>query len=202
MRLKKYARALSCFMVFVMLTGIILGADKPEAIKAITQGKPLYTVQYDDYDITARWIKVEGSNNVAYCLEINKKYPSGQSFTSIGKASANINNILAAGFPNRSAAELNLDNDNEAYFATQLAIWSGMEGYDVNAFKGTNPKILEAIKSIYINGMNGKYANKIRTTAYITNDETIQDIIVVHVDDLIAEQKAESIQKEYAPQEG
>lgn len=202
MKSKKYMKVLSYFIIFTILMGIILGADTSQSVKVITEGKPLYTVQYNDYDITAKRIKIVGSNNVAYCLEINKSYPSAQSFSSIGNLSDNINNIVAAGYPNRSAAELNLDNDNEAYFATQIAIWSGMEGYDVNAFKGSNPKIIEAIKNIYINGMNGKYANKIRTTAYKTNNESIQEIVVIHVDDLVAEQKAESIQKEYAPQEG
>lgn len=202
MKSKKYLKILSFLMVFNMLMAIIIGADTPESFKVIVDKKPLYTVQYDGYDITAGRIRIEGSNNVVYCLEVNKNYPSGQNFSLIGNLSDNINNIVAAGYPNRSIAELSLDNENEAYFATQIAIWSGMEGYDVNKFKGDNPKILEAIKNIYNEGMNGKYANKIRTKAYKTNNESIQEIITIHIDDLMAEQKAEAKQKEYPPQEG
>jgi TQXA domain-containing protein len=182
--------------------GIIIGADTIESFKVITDKTPLYTVEYNGYDLTARRIKIEGSNNVVYCLEINKNYPLGQTYSIPETLSKNINNIVAAGYPNRSVAELNLDNENEAYFATQIAIWSGMEGYDVTKMKGANPKILEAIKNIYFDGMNGKYANKIRTKAYKTNDESIQEIITIYNDDLTSEEKGETMQKEYAPQEG
>lgn len=202
MKLKKSIKALSCLMVFIILSGFVIGADVAQSFKVITESKPLYTVKYNGYDITASRIRMEGSNNIAYCLEINKSYPTGQTFSSIGNLTPNISNIVAAGYPNRSAAELNLDNENEAYFATQVAIWCGMEGYDVNKFTGDNPKIIEAIKNIYLDGMGGKYSNKIRVDAYKTNNESIQEIITIHTDDLIAEQKAESMQKEYPPQEG
>lgn len=200
--MKRLIKFLSYLISVTILMGIIVGADVQESFKVITDKTPLYTIQYDGYDLTAGRIRIEGSNNVVYCLEINKNYPSGQTFNTPEALSENINNIVAAGYPNRSVAELNLDNENEAYFATQIAIWSGMEGYDVNKMKGANPKILEAIKNIYLDGMSGKYANKIRTKAYKTNDESIQEIITVYYDDLLSEQKAESIQKEYPPQEG
>jgi TQXA domain-containing protein len=90
--------------------------------------------EYDNagcyYDVFSSWIE-----------EINEK----------------LNNIIAAGYPNRSVSELNLNNENEAYFATQIAIWSLISGYDVNKMKGDNPKILEAIKNIYYDGMDAKY---------------------------------------------
>lgn len=202
MRCKKYLKIFSYIMCFIITMTILSGADAPESFKVITDNKALYTIQYNGYDITAARIRIEGSNNVVYCLEINKKYPSGQNFLLIGDLSKNINNIVASGYPNRSVAELNLNNEDEAYFATQIAIWSGMEGYDVNKMTGDNPKIINAIKNIYLDGMNGKYTNKIRIKAYKTNDESIQEIITVLYDDLIAEQKAESIQKDYPPQEG
>ena len=99
-------------------------------------------------------------------------------------------------------AELNLDNENEAYFATQIAIWSSVQGYDVNKIKGNNPKILEAIRNIYNDGVSGKYKNKIQSKIYKTSDESVQEVIVISYDDLMAEEKAESEQVEYAPQEG
>lgn len=77
-----------------------------------------------------------------------------------------------------------------------------MEGYDVNKIKGNNSKIVDAIKSIYNDGVNGKYSSKIRSKVYKTSDESIQEIIVVYTDDLVSEEKGESIQTEYAPQEG
>lgn len=201
MKFKKYLKPVCYLIIFTMFIGIIIGADTPD-FKVTTDQKPIDTVQYDGYDLTVRRVKIEGSDNVVYCLEITKKYPTGQVFTTIGNLSKNIENVLAAGYPNRTFKELNLKNENEAYFATQIAIWSAMEGYDVNKFKSNDPTVLDAIRNIYNNGMNGKYTNSIKVNAYKTGDESIQEVIVVHLDDLVAEQKAESIQKEYPPQEG
>lgn len=201
MKFKKLTKMMSYFIMFIIFMGSIVGADLSD-FKVITDKQSLGTVQYNNYDISARKIRIEGSDNVVYCLEINHSYPSGQNFSSTGNLSKNIENVVAAGYPNRSFAELKLDNENEAYFATQIAIWSAMEGYDVNKFKGENPYILDAIRNIYNDGMNGKYANRIRTNVYKTKDESVQEIITIHLDDLVAEQKGESIQKEFPPQEG
>lgn len=201
MRFKKFSKTVCYFMIFIVFIGIMIGADTAN-FKVKTDKKPIDKVQYDGSDFNVSKMRVEGSDNVVYCLEITKKYPFGQVFSSIGDLSKNIENVVAAGYPNRSFKELNLDNENEAYLATQISIWSAMEGYDVNKFTGSNSKILDAIKNIYNDGMSGKYINKIRTKAYKTNDESIQEIITVHLDDLSAEQKAESKQKEFPPQEG
>lgn len=40
----------------------------------------------------------------------------------------------------------------QIYFATQIAIWSFVEGDDVNGFRG-DERILNAIKKIYKDGM-------------------------------------------------
>lgn len=202
MNLKKYIKLISFIIFFTLLAGINIGADIPSTIKIVTQKGILYKVQYDNFDLNVERIKIEGSNDVAYCLEINKKYPSGQNFMLTGTSFDEINNVLAAGYPNKSVKDLNLDNENQAYFATQIAIWSLKEGYDVNKIKGDNSKILEAIKSIYNEGMSGKYNNIIKSTIYKTTDESIQEVIVSSLNPLMAEVKAESEQAEYAPQEG
>ncbi|NOW59823.1 TQXA domain-containing protein [Clostridium saccharobutylicum] len=179
-----------------------MGAGMPDTVKIITEKGTLNKVQYDGYDIQAERIRIDGSNDIVYCLEINNKYPSGQSFSLNEKPTDKVSNVIAAGYPNRSIAELNLDNENDAYFATQVAIWVAHEGYDINKIKGDNSKIVEAIKSIYNEGINKKYDNKIQTQVYKTNDESIQEVIVISYDDLTAEEKAESEQMEYPPQEG
>lgn len=202
MNLKKYTKLISFFIFFTLLASINIGADMQSTLKIFTQKGILYTVQYDNFDLNVERIKIEGSNDIAYCLEINKKYPSGQNFMLTGTSGEEINNVLGAGYPNKSVKDLNLDNENQAYFATQIAIWSLEEGYDVNKIKGNNPKILEAIKSIYNDGMSGKYNNIIKSRIYKTSDEAIQEVIVSSLNPLMAEEKAESQQAEYAPQEG
>lgn len=202
MKIKKHLKALVIFIIFILLTSTCISASMPDTVKIKTLKGILYAVQYEKFNLNVEKIRIEGSDNVVYCLEINKKYPSGQNFSLIKDTNEKITNVIAAGYPNRSVAELNLDNENEAYFATQIAIWSAMEGYDVNLMKGANPKILEAIKNIYNDGVSGKYSEKIQSKIYKTNDESIQEVIVISYDDLISEEKAESRQGEYAPQEG
>ena len=202
MKFKKYMKVLSYFIIFTLLVGTNMGASMPDTVKITTEKGILYTVQYDNYDLNVEKIKIEGSNDIVYCLEIDKKYPSGQNFLINGTNNEKINNIIAAGYPNRSVAQLKLDNENEAYFATQIAIWSSVQGYDVNQIKGDNPKILAAIRNIYNDGVSGKYKNIIQSKIYKTSDDSVQEVIVISSDDLMAEDKAESEQMEYAPQEG
>jgi len=202
MKFKKFIKVLSYFIICTLLVGTNIGASMPDTVKIITDKGILYTVQYDNYDLNVERIRIEGSNDIVYCLEIDKKYPSGQTFLINATENEKINNIIAAGYSNRSVAELNLDNENEAYFATQIAIWSSVQGYDVNKIKGDNPRILEAIVNIYNDGVSGKYNNKIQSKIYKTSDDSVQEVIVISNDDLMAEEKAESEQVEYAPQEG
>ena len=202
MKFKKCIKVLSYFIIFTLLIGINMGANMPDTVNIITEKGILYTVQYENFDLNVEKIKIEGSNDVVYCLEIDKNYPSGQKFLLNGTNNEKINNLVAAGYPNRSVAELKLDNENEAYFATQIAIWSSVQGYDVNKIKGDNPKILAAIRNIYNDGVSGKYKNIIQSKIYKTSDNSVQEVIVISTDDLIAEEKAESEQMEYPPQEG
>jgi len=206
MKLKKYIKVISYFIIFTLLVGTNIGASMPDTVKIITEKGIIDTVHYENYDLNVERIKIEGSDDIVYCLEIDKKFPSGQTFLINGTNNEQINNVIAAGYPNKSVAELNLDNENQAYFATQIAIWSSVQGYDVNKIKGDNPKILNAIRTIYNDGVSGKYKNKIQSKIYKTSDNSIQEVIIISHDDLMdtlmSEEKAESEQMEYAPQEG
>jgi len=206
MKLKKYIKVISYFIIFTLLIGTNIGASMPDTVKVVTEKGIIDTVHYENYDLNVERIKIVGSDDIVYCLEIDKKFPSGQTFLINGTNNEQINNVIAAGYPNKSVAELNLDNENQAYFATQIAIWSSVQGYDVNKIKGDNPKILNAIRTIYNDGVSGKYKNKIQSKIYKTSDSSIQEVMVISHDDLMdtlmSEEKAESEQMEYAPQEG
>jgi len=202
MKLKKYTKLLSYFIIFTIILSSNIGASMPNMVKIVTEKGILHTVQYDNFDLNVEKIKIEGNNDIVYCLEIDKKYPSGQSFLLNGTNNESINNMIAAGYPNRSVSELKLNDENEAYSATQIAIWSLVQGYDVNKIKGNNPKIVEAIRNIYNDGVSGKYKNIIQSNIYKTSDQSVQEVIVISHGDLMAEEKAESEQVEYPAQEG
>ena len=58
---------------------------------------------------------------------------------------------MAVGYPYKSAEELGLKSKDDAYLATQIAIWSINEGYSVYDFRDENKDILKAIINIYEN---------------------------------------------------
>ncbi|WP_160687706.1 thioester domain-containing protein [Clostridium sp. C2-6-12] len=202
MKLKKYTRLMTYLFFVTLFAGFITGADMPSSVKIITQKGIIDKVQYNNYDLNVEKIKIEGRDDIVYCLELDKNYPSGQNFLLTGTSGEEINNIIGAGYPNRTPAQLNLNTENQAYFATQIAIWSFQEGYDVNKITGNNPKVLAAIRTIYNDGISGKYKNIIQSKVYKTTDEAIQEVLVSAFNPLMSEVKAETEQAEYAPQEG
>lgn len=75
---------------------------------------------------------LDQAGNRVYCLEHEKQTPNdGAAHNVIGKASPQLINVLLAGWPVKSAAQLGAADNNEAEFATQLAVWvvSGSMSY-------------------------------------------------------------------------
>lgn len=147
-------------------------------VKITTDKYYVGEVEYENFNIKARMISEVQTNQIGYCLEIDKSYPSGEVFKESGYATKQLAGILASGYPNKSYEELNLFSEEEAYFATQIAIWSFVEGYDANGFKG-DTRVVEAIKKIYNEGIRidkQSYSNEYML--YYSNDN-IQDIVLV-----------------------
>ncbi|WP_294152871.1 Cys-Gln thioester bond-forming surface protein [uncultured Clostridium sp.] len=147
---------------FIILSTILnsmvsaYGADKitiPDEIIVKSTKDRINTVQCGDYNLSASKIKAEGRDEVVYCLEIDQSYPSGEVFRRDDKLNKEVDGIITNGYPNVSFEELNLSNENDAYFATQIAIWICLEGYDVSKIKSNNMAVLNAIKTIYSRGM-------------------------------------------------
>ena len=93
---------------------------------------------------------------------------------------------MSAGYPNKSVAEIGVSTEDNAYFATQIAIWCVTEGYSPNKFRSRDKELLQAIKNIYEEGMqyNGEdvghiameyyYSDGIqRIVAYVLNREEV-----------------------------
>ena len=127
MKLKKQFKQILCGLAVLILFSNIIGASSdsfPKELKINVSKNDIYQVEYVDFDISSRKMNIKGRDEVAYCLEIDKDYPGNQVFKLNGSPDKKISNIIAAGYPNRSAKDLNVSNDDEAYFATQVAIWS------------------------------------------------------------------------------
>ncbi|SHI06199.1 LPXTG-motif cell wall anchor domain-containing protein/TQXA domain-containing protein [Clostridium collagenovorans DSM 3089] len=171
-------------LVFMVLAITLTGSIKtyaeskiPDKLIVDIQHQSMGKLYYDDFSISAN--KIVSNIGIGYCLEIDKDYPHGQEFRLKGDCSEAIRNILIAGYPNKSAQELNLDSEKDAYFATQVAIWSVIEGYDVNRFRGGSDKLLRAIKEIYSSSQKSNRGKLVyEAKEYYTNEDT-QDIVML-----------------------
>lgn len=134
-------------------------------------------VYYSDFSMMAK--KITSQDGIGYCLEIDKSYPHGESFTHSGTVNTKIRNILACGYPNKSPSDLNLISEDDAYFATQIAIWSIIEGYDVSKLTGDKPEILNAIRTIYNNSLTLTNANLNYDANLFFTSDSIQDIVTL-----------------------
>lgn len=71
--------------------------------------------------------------------------------------------ILISGSPYKTLAELGLNNEDEASFATQFAVWIYLNNLNINLitpYASGNENVVEAIKKIYYDGMNMNYTSE------------------------------------------
>ena len=63
-------------------------------------------------------------DNTAYCVDYGRRNPSvGTNLPRGRKLSDKATNILLNGYPYKTASEIGVSNNDEAYYATQLAFW-------------------------------------------------------------------------------
>ena len=133
------------------LKGVSKAENVRDKMVVSTGDNVLGSIGYEDFYLIAKEITTEV--RAAYCLEVEKEYPNGEMFEFEGTPEKNIIGIMAAGYPNKSAEELGLTSDGDAYFATQMAIWCVSEGYIPKKFKSSDKNMLQTIKNIYEEGM-------------------------------------------------
>lgn len=120
-------------------------------------GQLNYMYYYKDY------------NNVehkAFCLNLGLKGAEAGDYTvdvnDIIK-DPKVSSILISGSPYKTLEELGLNNEDEASFATQSAVWVYLNNLDINQitpYASGNENVVNAIKNIYTNGMNMDYNSK------------------------------------------
>lgn len=180
MKLKRKSIAI-VFILFLLVVNFsynCFAMQLGDELKISTGDYYVGEVEYENFIIKAKIIRAVETNEIGYCLEIEKLYPSGEIFKGIGYATDGLAGIISEGYPNKSYGEIGLSSEEEAYFATQIAIWSYVEGYDINGFKGNN-RVVEAIKKIYNQGISKnseEYNNQYKIYNY--NDE-VQDIALI-----------------------
>ena len=148
----------------------------PNHVTVTVGDEKINEIAYENFILEAK--RIETSVGPGYCLEVEKDYPSGQRFEFVGKPARQVVGMMSAGYPNKSAAEIGVSTDDNAYFATQIAIWCVTEGYSPNKFRSRDKELLQAIKNIYEEGMQytGNELDHIAMEYYYS--DSIQRIVV------------------------
>lgn len=155
----------------------IINEMEPRSLSINTEDRIIGKFYYGDFNVDVQ--KIVSAAGIGYCLDLDKDYPFGQRFTSYGMATDDINIILSNGYPNRSIEELGVSDEDEAYLATQVALWTLFEGYNINKIDTGNVDVNAAAKIIYNNVVNNKRYNlENDTILYKSNNNNIQGIVI------------------------
>lgn len=153
---------------------------------------------YDNFYIKAN--KITSNLGVGYCLEVEKEYPHGETFGLVSKNDKEVDKVLSVGYPNVSASELGVASDDDAYFATQVVIWSIYEGYDVNKIDIADKNVLQAVKNIYNNYKNNTSNIVLENAAeYYYNDKVQRIIVSIKNTVNVIPQSPENLEGEQVP---
>lgn len=111
--------------------------------------------------------------HVAYCMDYDvKNPPNGTGLQYIGNVKSNkVVAVLMNGYPAKSASQLGLPNNEEAYLATQMAVWSAVNGtsdtkglnFDINKLQ-PNLKYSQYTSEMVTNGK--KVAKQLLSKSY------------------------------------
>lgn len=149
----------------------------PESLTINTEDRIIGKFYYADFDVDVQ--KIVSAAGIGYCLDLDKDYPTGERFVSYGASKSNVNIILSNGYPNRGVKELGVNSEDEAYLATQVALWTLFEGYNINKIDTNNTAVNAAAKTIYNNVINNKgYEIGNDTILYRTKDNNIQGVVI------------------------
>lgn len=95
---------------------------------------------------------LSGAENGEYLVDVNQIISDPK-----------VASILISGSPYKTLSELGLNDEDEASFATQFALWIYQNNLDINAITPCSPNnqnVVEAIKKIYYDGMNMNYTSE------------------------------------------
>ncbi|EFI65079.1 VaFE repeat-containing surface-anchored protein [Bacillus anthracis] len=116
-----------------------------------------YSMNWSYSNSLGKYIRTEmiknSSGQIAYCLTLGLKSPNGEDLPEMGKTDNVVYRVLLNGFPQKSVQQLGVANQNEAHYATQLAVWNALGQLDVNELKHENKNVEKAAKAI-INAAN------------------------------------------------
>lgn len=179
--MRNYKKIITVILIVLLATSllsnykVLAAVEIPQNLVITTIDEIIGEIYYNDYKISVK--KIVSEIGVGYCLEINKDYPNGENFTFQRESNLLVENILYNGYPNKTPAEIGVSTENEAYVATQVALWAAIEGYNIDSIYSYNTSVTNALRSIYNNSINANIDYQDYKFIEYGSIDTVQDIV-------------------------
>ena len=120
-------------VLIVGIFGITTFIKRTANSVAYSRGGTIYKPLYDRYNgyHPAFFVNSKLDSYSAYCLDYGRAEPHG-TLSFVRYLNNKTTSAMLYGYPNVSAASLGVANNNEAYAATQLAVWDMASTYGDN----------------------------------------------------------------------
>ncbi|WP_051957285.1 SpaA isopeptide-forming pilin-related protein [Bacillus sp. UNC322MFChir4.1] len=155
MKQKMLAKWISMLSVLIILLGVSVPQAKAEVVH-----KEKYQIKWSyskskNREIIAGMLK-GASGSIQYCLSLNLPSPNGQDLPEMGRATDAVYRVLLNGYPQKSPAELGVSTPEEAYYATQLAVWITLGQLQIDELVPQNQQVHTLMQQLVEKSKNGK----------------------------------------------
>ena len=181
MKLKKIVAIIFIFVLCINTVFASTLEDKLGDYQIHSYDDPISYVSYNQIrqkSYTYFYFNEEGEEESVYCLNIG--LPGAEAFEEGYIVTADeairdktLASVISYAYPYQSLEELGLKTVDEARFASQFAIWSCLNRFNLDLLTPNEPqyqRVIDAIKNIYYNGMSHPYERKVPVQIYETKD--------------------------------
>ncbi|MED1559403.1 SpaA isopeptide-forming pilin-related protein [Bacillus paramycoides] len=172
-------RMLTKWFGIISLIIMLLGISIPHAAAEI--------IHQEKFQMNWNYIKFKGtevkvksdllrtsSKDVAYCLSPELNSPNGDDLSEIGKEDDFVYRVLLYGYPQKTPAELGVSTKEEAYYATQLAIWIASKKIELADSKPENQQIYNLVKHLVEKASKGTEVQETYLNIIPTGKQTVE----------------------------
>lgn len=172
-KVKAIVTAILTVIMLIDLNPFFLKAGRETLVYTFKDGIQ-HPYAFDNYHNSYSYYSISWmGGHVAYCMDYDiKNPPNGTGLQYIRNVKSDkVVAVLMNGYPTKTAAQLGLPNNEEAYLATQMAVWAAVNGtsetkglyFDMNKLQ-PNLKYSSYTDEMVTNGK--KVANQLLKTSY------------------------------------
>ncbi len=146
-------KVLTKWFGIISLIIMLLGVSIPQAAAEIIHQEK-FQINWNHIKFKGAEVKIKAdllktsSKDVAYCLSPDLNSPNGEELPEIGKENDFVYRVLLYGYPQKTPAELGVSTKEEAYYATQLAIWVASKKIEIADSKPENQPVYNLVKQL------------------------------------------------------